>query len=403
VETDGALHITKGELTEDRFSRFRLLPWWDQDRIRETNVLVVGAGALGNEILKNLAMLGFERVVVVDGDRIELSNLSRSVLYRAHDIGRTKAEAAAAAYRNLYDRAVVQPLVSNILWDVGAGLFGWADVILAGLDNREARLWINRWAWKMGRPWIDGAIEGLNGVARVFLPGQPPCYECTLGETDWDILERRMSCNLLTREEMVAGKVPTTPTTASVIAGIQVQEALKHLHALPVLAGKGYVFDGMNHTSYVVEYTGNPECLSHYVYDTVVRLPQTSGELTLAELHAHAVRELQSEDVVVEFSRDIVHKLVCSACGGEEEVFAPVGAVTAEQGRCPSDGRLRAVTAIHGYTGVEHYGSRTLSALGLPPWDVYAARSGDREIAYLLSGDEASVLGPLWQGARVEV
>jgi adenylyltransferase/sulfurtransferase len=291
---------------------------------------------------------------------------------------------------------VVQPLVSNILWDVGVGLFGWADVILAGLDNREARLWINRCAWKMGRPWIDGAIEGLNGVARVFLSGCPPCYECTLGETDWDILERRMSCNLLTREEMAAGKVPTTPTTASVIAGIQVQEALKHLHGLPVLAGKGYVFDGMNHTSYVVEYTANPECFSHHVHETIVRLPHRSADLTLEELHAEARRELQSEDVVVEFSRDIVHKLVCSSCGGEEEVFAPVGAVSVERGRCPRDGALRAVSAIHSYTGSESYGLRRLSALGLPLWDVYAARSGEREIAYLLSGDAPSVLGPLW-------
>jgi adenylyltransferase/sulfurtransferase len=286
---------------------------------------------------------------------------------------------------------------------VGAGLFGWADVILAGLDNREARLWINRWAWKMGRPWIDGAIEGLNGVARVFLPGRPPCYECTLGETDWDILERRMSCNLLSREEMAAGKVPTTPTTASVIAGIQVQEALKHLHGLPVLAGKGYVFDGMNHTSYVVEYTGNPECLSHHVHESVIRLPQASSELTLTDLHARAVRELDSDDVVVEFSRDIVQHLVCSACGGEEEVYAPVGAVSAARGLCPRDASLRRVNAIHSYTGVESYGNRKLDALGLPPWDVYAARSGEREIAYLPSGDERSVLGPLWAGTPVAV
>ncbi len=82
----------------------------------------------------------------------------------------------------------------------------WSDLIIAGLDNREARLWINRAAWKTNRPWVDGAIEGINGVARVFVPGSPPCYECTLGETDWALLERRMSCNLLLAEADVQRK-----------------------------------------------------------------------------------------------------------------------------------------------------------------------------------------------------
>ncbi len=79
------LTIQNSELYEDRFSRLRLIPWWDQAKIAAYKVLVVGAGALGNEILKNLAVLGFRRVVIVDLDRIDESNLSRSVLYRAAD------------------------------------------------------------------------------------------------------------------------------------------------------------------------------------------------------------------------------------------------------------------------------------------------------------------------------
>jgi adenylyltransferase/sulfurtransferase len=338
-------------------------------------------------------------VVVVDCDRVELSNLSRSVLYRSGDIGRTKAEAAAEAYRGLYDRACVIPIVANVLYDVGVGLFGWADIILAGLDNREARWWINRCAWSMGRPWVDGAIEGLSGVVRVFLPGRPPCYECTMGEMDWRILERRMSCNLLTREQMEAGKVPTTPTTAAVIAGIQVQEALKLIHGLPVLGGKGFVFDGVHHTSYVVEYTENAECLSHHVYDRIARMPGASGELTLGGLYETAQRALERDDVTLEFSRDIIHKLTCPSCGGEEELFVPVGAVSMERARCSKDGTTRAVTAIHNFTGTESYGGRQLNELGLPLWDVYVARAGAAEMAFLISGDAPSIVGPLSSGA----
>jgi len=72
---------------EDRYSRLRLIPWWNQEKIEAARVLVVGAGALGNEILKNMALLGFRRVVVVDLDLIEHSNLSRAVLFRYFEFG----------------------------------------------------------------------------------------------------------------------------------------------------------------------------------------------------------------------------------------------------------------------------------------------------------------------------
>src|SRR5262245_62049453 len=139
-------------------------------------MLVVGAGALGNEILKNLALLGFQQMVVVDLDRIEHSNLSRAVLYRVGDVGKFKAEVAAESVREIFPAAVVTPLTGNIVHGIGLGLFAWADVIIAGLDNREARLWINRACWKLNRPWVDGAIGGVNGGERGFLAGLPAWY-----------------------------------------------------------------------------------------------------------------------------------------------------------------------------------------------------------------------------------
>lgn len=385
--------------SEDRFSRFRLIGWWDQEKLRSARVLVIGAGALGNEILKNLALLGFANIVVVDLDSIEASNLSRSVLYRAGDVGRRKADAAADAVRDIFPEARVHPITANVVHGLGLGLFAWADVVLAGLDNREARLWINRACWKMNKPWIDGAIEGINGVARLFLPGNPPCYECTLGETDWAILNKRMSCNLLALESDTEGKVATTPTISSIVAGLQVQEAVKLLHALPVLAGKGFIFEGLNHTSYRVEYTENAGCMSHHTFAEIAALAQRSREMTLRQLLARARQQLGSQDVVIEFSRDVIHKLACPGCGAEEELFAAVGTVPYARGKCPACGQARAVITAHSYTGTEGFGDRSLDRLGLPLFDVFSARSAEREIAYLIAGDEPEVLGQMALGA----
>jgi adenylyltransferase/sulfurtransferase len=389
------MRIAESDLREDRFSRLRLIPWWDQSKIANCRLLVVGAGALGNEILKNAALLGFRKVIVVDLDRIDESNLSRTVLYRERDIGQFKSHVAARAYRELASDAEVQSLNLNVVNDCGLGLFEWSDLIIAGLDNREARLWINRSAWKVNRPWIDGAIEGINGVVRVFLPGIPPCYECTLGEVDWALLEKRMSCNLLALEAAPEGKIPTTPTISSIIAGIQVQEAVKLIHSLPTLAGKGYVFEGMNHSSYVVEYTENAECMSHYAVPEIVHLPERSDQLSLRELRQRAQADLGLNDVVIEFSRDVVQKFVCPECGAEETTFAAMGGLRFEAARCPSDDKLRSVVSLHNYTGGEDFGSRKLSELGLPPLDLFVARHGERELGYIPYGDAPEILGVL--------
>jgi len=388
-----SVRIGEEEIHEDRFSRFRLIPWWDQKKLQAARVLVIGAGALGNEILKNLALLGFERIVVMDLDRIEESNLSRAILFSSEDVGSFKADAAARSLRKIAPQARVRALVANVVQNCGLGLFAWGDVIIAGLDNREARLWINRCAWKMNRPWIDGAIEGINGVARVFVAGAAPCYECTLGETDWKLLEQRMSCNLLLREANTEGKVATTPTISSVIAGIEVQEAVKLLHGMPTLASSGFVFEGLNHTSYKVEYTANPDCMSHFTFADVVELPHRSSELTLEDLRLRGAKDLGGADVVVEFSRDIVHELECPQCGTKEERFVPVGSIRYEEGRCPRDGQMRVVKTIHSYSGSESFGGRTLDKIGLPLYDVFSVRSEEAEKAYLIAGDKAAVLG----------
>ena len=201
------------QLQEGRFARLEAIEWWNQSLLRDARVLVVGAGALGNEVVKNLALLGVGHVAIVDMDRVELSNLSRSVLFRAEDEGRPKAECAARAAQNIYPDLDARPVVGHLLADVGLGYFRWAQIVIGALDNREARVFVNAACARVGRPWIDGGIEVLNGVVRGFRPPATACYECTMSAVDWDLLNKRRSCSLLARRALAQRGTPTTPTT----------------------------------------------------------------------------------------------------------------------------------------------------------------------------------------------
>ena len=181
--------------------------------------------------------------------------------------------------------------------------------------------------------------------------------------------------------------------SSSVIAGIQVQEAVKVIHGLPTLAGKGYIFEGMNHSSYVVEYTSNDDCMSHYTLPTIAHLPETSDELTLDDLRIKAQADLGTSEVTIEFSRDVLQKFVCPACQQEEDVYQPLGTVRFEDSKCKNDGRLRTAITLHCYAGEEDLGSRKLNQLGLPAFDVFVARAGEQELGYIPYRDASAVLG----------
>lgn len=381
----------------DRFHRFNLISWWDQRRLAAAKVLVIGAGALGNEIIKNLSLLGVGNVFIADLDRIENSNLSRSVLYRESDNGLSKAEVAARAAKSIYPDINVHYFNGNIIHDLGMGVYRWADLVIAGLDNREARLAINRSCWKVNCPWIDGGIEEIHGIARVFVPGGP-CYECTMSEIDWRLLKYRRSCNLLSRTDVEQGRAPTTPTISSIIAGVQTQEAVKLLHGLETIGGRGWMFVGLTTDSYQVEYQQKEECYSHDPLDEVIPLNYGASDVTVRQL-CELARELVGPDATVELGRDLVEKLVCQSCGAEESFFTSVATLTVEHARCPncSDGQREVVT-FYKLRGDESFADSILRSIGVPQYDILVARCDGRAVGLELAADALQVLGPLLVG-----
>ena len=390
------LELHSADFEEDRYARLRLIPWWDQSRLNNATIMVVGAGAIGNELIKNLALLGIGRILVYDMDAIENTNLTRSVLYRAKDVGRYKAEVAAERATEMNPDVKAKAFIANIIDDVGLGVFRRMDVVLGGLDNREARLSINQSCYKVDRPWIDGAIEVLNGFARVFIPGQGACYECTMTETDWMLINKRKSCALLTHEQMASGKIPTTPTSSSIIAGIQVQEMLKLLHAdrnLPTLAGKGYVFNGLTHDSYVVEYQRKEDCMSHDTYENIVEKPWSARAMTLQEL-LDQIRSELGEKAVLDFDRDIATRAKCS-CGECKDLFTPVHKLKGHMLTCPKCGGQMTFDSIHSIRGDEDFLDWTPYEIGIPLLHIVGGRVGLNTTYYEFTADEAAVFDGL--------
>lgn len=371
---------------EDRFARFASIEWWDQPRLARTRVLVVGAGALGNEVVKNLALLGVGHVAIADMDAIELSNLSRSVLFRAADEGRKKAVCAAERAREIYPDLQVHALDGNILADLGLGWFRWADVVIGALDNREARVFVNSACARVDRPWIDGGIDVLHGIVRGFHAPATACYECTMGQADWDLLNQRRSCSLLARRANAQRGTPTTPTTASIIGAMQVQEVVKHVHGLPALLGDGVIFDGREHAGYRVHYQISPECPWHESAPPIETMPDWAGTTRLGEIRAEAVRRLGGLDGL-DFSREIVERLECAACGISAGVFQPAEKIQADQLVCPRCGSESAPVFLHSLPAESRHWDRTVREMGLPSWDVVWARRGLQVIGFELTGD----------------
>jgi adenylyltransferase/sulfurtransferase len=381
---------------EDRHHRQRLIPWWDQRRVAEARILVIGAGALGNEILKLLALTGVGNILVFDLDVIERSNLSRTVLFREADEGAYKAEVAARRILEINPeiRAVGYPF--NIEHRVGLGVFLWADVVICGLDNRAARIFVNSACARTGRAWVDGGIEGLSGYVRVFDPARTTCYECTMNETDHREVRQRRSCTMLARAEAARGGVPTTAVAGSLVAALEVQEAIKFLHGQPTLLGEGLYVHGLWNDFSRVSYRRRDDCLGHNCLGRIAPLGVGVADLSLSDLLNRAEAAL-GQGAVLDLSREVITHLTCPACSDVERVGMALGALREADASCPNCQTHRLVeftAAVSRDSGLNL--SSTLADLGVPPFDVVVARQGiETQAAWLFDGDAPAVLGVL--------
>lgn len=379
-----------GDPQQDRYASLHIIDWWNQERIHNARVMVVGAGALGNEVLKNLALLGIGNLLIVDFDVVETSNLTRSVLFRREDGGRPKALMAAERVRQLNPDVRVSVYQGNILHGPGAGVYRHMDVVVSCLDNRAARMAVNRACWQTRTPLIDGALGVLSGLVRSFRSPDGACYECTMTEQDYELVNIRYSCP--PGFALVAGREPTIPTTASLIAALQVQETLKLLHGQKVPAGQAAYYSGETMRFTNLTYAIREDCPIHVIYEPLIELSYAVKDLTV-EQFSQVIAGFLEERGLIFLPRKIATTGYCPTCQQRERLYRPYEDVLVQRLNCPNCG---AAERIFDVTGTLPTGSPppdvSLEQLAIPPCHILPVRTGRRWLYFEFSNDRSELL-----------
>ncbi|TFF86938.1 MAG: hypothetical protein EU551_00010 [Promethearchaeota archaeon] len=165
-------------MSQERYDRqVRIWGTKGQQIINECAILIVGAGGTGCEIIKNLTLLGFGEIHIVDLDMIEISNLNRQFFFQDDDVGKYKAEVAAEKAKIL-NPAVKLSYYNKKIQNISHDIFLSCDYFISALDNIAARLYLNQKAVDLNKPLLDCGTEGFLGHVQVVIPRKTPCLVC---------------------------------------------------------------------------------------------------------------------------------------------------------------------------------------------------------------------------------
>lgn len=364
--------VATAVISEGRYARHSLVAGWDQGAIGRATAVVAGAGALGNEAVKLLAMMGVGHLVIVDPDIVEETNLSRTVLFRAADIGLPKAEVAARRARELNPSVRARAIIGDVTADVGLGDLARATMVLGCLDSAFARWLLNRRCLKAGVEWIDGGTGERHGQVGRYGPSGGACFECAMTPRTFERLEKRYRCGFHDAEASVGPAMPSTATLSSTIAAIQVQEALHVAMGVEQPAGLRL---GQRLSVYLRPYQlfvddlpTRADCLAHPdgIAEASIQMQAPWGATTVDDV-VQAARMVDRTADRVDLGHALIVSATCPSCGHESGLAGRRDRLSVASMNCPSCGTARRYAATSVIWAGDAVARLPIGDLSIPP------------------------------------
>ena len=229
----------------ERYERqLKLIGIGGQKKLKNTKVLIVGAGGLGSAVSIYLTVAGIGKLVIVDGEVVELSNLNRQILYTISDIGKPKAECACKRLREINPCIEIECYNKQFDEDLGTKLIPQVDLVVDALDNWSTRFLLNRLCIKFKKPLVHAGIEGFYGQVMTIIPGKGPCLQC-----------------LFTKPPKERQAIPVIGITPGIIGILEASEVIKLALSIgEVLLGKMLIVDLLNNEFKIINVRRNPRC-----------------------------------------------------------------------------------------------------------------------------------------------
>lgn len=253
-----------------------------QTQLKQSHVLIIGAGGLGSPVSLYLAAAGVGNITIVDGDTVELTNLQRQILFTTQDIGDSKAEIAKTKLMALNPEINVEAVNAPFTFENAADLVGPVDLVLDCTDNFETRYCLNDTCVSLKKPWVFASIFQFSGQCALFTP-ETACFRCVFPSAPSQALD----CN-------AAGVLGVLP---GLLGTIQATEAIKYLVGLPsALKNQLLLVETIELSMRKIQLLINPQC-SCCQQATASKAAEENQPTCQVELDQHSVDGITSEQL----------------------------------------------------------------------------------------------------------